>query len=534
MQRLRRDQQGFTLVEMMVALVVAAIFFTATAFTLASVLKGTSQTRDTQQSIDVISTQIEALRDLDYDALVMRYASGQVPSTAPNAQAITGPTSGKYWFDPDGAGPGATESLYWTNMPAGAPTPFPPVAPYQEITQNGVVYKVRTYVTVPAASVATSDPYKRITVKLTWKINGATYTKANSTYIAKTVRGLPLPSFTVGTGTTYTVERGARLVVAFKITNNGARDSWNLTTETTPFRSWDFDWFIDDDKDGSWDFTETTKLTDDYGGSDSGSAPETRTIETDETRYVIGVADIPNGASQMGTISLKINAQSKAQPAVPSKSMTHSVTVTNSSCGGCTFERVFLHNVSTSDDEFIDADGPSTVLQPIMLANSGLPGVDGSLPDYDTDRGNAFPGRVLNASAIGTSHQGPPFAPANQLAIWEYQAPQAYTLAKGKDTTVSLYLGSATGSAESVNVGVYLYVPGSTSAWAGGSASVSVPATGFQGMAFSFSMPNTDKPILNTQKVQIRVVANKDVVLAFDELTTYPALLEIPTTWPVV
>ena len=66
------DDGGFTLVEQVVALMIAAIVFTAAAYALIGGLKQSSFAQQNQQSADMLNQAVEDARALTYDQLAMR------------------------------------------------------------------------------------------------------------------------------------------------------------------------------------------------------------------------------------------------------------------------------------------------------------------------------------------------------------------------------------------------------------------------------------------------------------------------------
>jgi prepilin-type N-terminal cleavage/methylation domain-containing protein len=147
------DDGGFTLVEQVVALMIAAIVFTAAAYAMIGGLKQSSFAQQNQQSADMLNQAVEKARALSYDQLAMRPADLAVndPLNVGTCNCFNPTTGGK-----SGTG---VESLVLD--PAGQPATH-----VETVPQNAVTYTVRKYVTLPTDSVGAV--YKRLTVVVTW------------------------------------------------------------------------------------------------------------------------------------------------------------------------------------------------------------------------------------------------------------------------------------------------------------------------------------------------------------------------------
>ena len=141
MRRLRTDDDGFTIVEVIVAMVIiAGVMATALAF-LVSGLQTVVQGRQRQVATALATEALERVRALPYDTITVSSTGATPDSTA----IFAVPASGTYEFDADLAGhdiPGlsGTEPLI-LNAVSGRT---------RDVTEDNVTYRVHTYVTKTA------------------------------------------------------------------------------------------------------------------------------------------------------------------------------------------------------------------------------------------------------------------------------------------------------------------------------------------------------------------------------------------------
>ncbi|MGH8939241.1 MAG: type IV pilus modification PilV family protein, partial [Actinomycetes bacterium] len=220
-RRLQACDGGFTLVEQVVALLIATIVFTSLAYALLGGLAQGSLAQQNQQAADLLNQSIERSRALSYDSLAMR------PSDLNVSDPLNTGTCNCYNPTNDSKTGSGVEPLVLD--PAGSVNPHVRVS-----TQNGRPFTLRSYVTMPTDSVG--GAYKRLTVVVTWSSRGKSHTRVNSTLVAPTQRGLPLPDFKfTGSGSNLTQCRnpGDTLTYSFTVKNNGARDEWGITDAST-------------------------------------------------------------------------------------------------------------------------------------------------------------------------------------------------------------------------------------------------------------------------------------------------------------
>ena len=309
-ERLRAgDEDGFTLVETMVALGIAASVLLALLASTLFAVRATVTARQNQEAGNYLNQAIELTRSLDYGAITMR--TGDL---AGDPNIITTGAVPRY-----DVGTGA-EVLDVRDVGA--------VFPHVETkdTDNGR-FIVRRYITVPdGATVDTTGTpvVRRLTVEVSWTNGGTTRTRRAGTLITKTRTGLPLPYFTwayngpapvVDDKPTWVKNPGSAVDYGLVLNNQGARDSWQLAATTA---GWSY--YEDLDQDGIWSgdtITEpllTGALT---GPIEAGAAPF----------YVVAHRDI--GDTESGTSTTDFTATSVAQPSASPKAVSTRLSVQN-------------------------------------------------------------------------------------------------------------------------------------------------------------------------------------------------------------
>lgn len=240
----RAADAGFTLIEAVASLVIAALLLTAVAYATLGSLRGSTTARINQQAGDVLETTIEAARTAGISNLVM-YTADPDLTTARDSRLLTSgcPSGGTMCVsvpNPTGSGT-VTENLVTS------PAPGFQTDHIQKTStgDNNVTFTVSTYVTKPVDEA--NATYRHVTVFVTWTTYGKTHTRVDSTYVAATQRGLPLPSFKftcwalqcvgpplAGQVTPTPGQKAfpnAKVCFGFQITNLGFRDIFNLTAD---------------------------------------------------------------------------------------------------------------------------------------------------------------------------------------------------------------------------------------------------------------------------------------------------------------
>lgn len=240
-QRLPADSDaGVSLVEIIVAMSMAGIVLVALLGSSIVAARATVSARVNQQAGDLLTKSIEDMRSLDFAALSMR-----TTDLARDADIVGTPPA---WTVPNGAA-AAPEEIAADATGA----VFPHVSTVTANTNN-TVFTVKRYVT----KVAGNSAVKRVTVVAGWTDQTGPHTRAASTIVADTRRGLPLPSFVVsnGGGGVTNVSPGGRVVLPFFVRNLGAPDSFSLRVieGATAQGGWQF--YRDENCLGSLDDTQ--------------------------------------------------------------------------------------------------------------------------------------------------------------------------------------------------------------------------------------------------------------------------------------
>lgn len=155
----RRHDEGFALVEAMIAVTLAAIAATGITVAMGAASKGTATGRMTTAGTAVARTQIEAMRSIGSSR--MAHLTGSLAEDT----AVVNST-----FDPDGAGPLTAEAIISsaTGITSNTTT----------TTRDAVTYTSKTYITSAANSA------KRVTILVTWLMGTQPRKASLSTIVA--------------------------------------------------------------------------------------------------------------------------------------------------------------------------------------------------------------------------------------------------------------------------------------------------------------------------------------------------------------
>jgi Tfp pilus assembly protein PilV len=392
-RRTATPDDGFTLIEAVVSLVIAALMFMALAAGVAQALRSTLFARQNQHAADLLTQYVELTRGYSYDSIAMSTADSDFTTDTCGGTVVwpcAAGTGAARTFDPDGpSGPLPAEPVYAI---AGAAV-VPHVVNDATTVRNGTQYNIRRYITQPVTIGS-----RRLVVVLSWTINGQPHTRVTSTLIADTRRGLPLPKYTWAWNTIVSsVARGTTLNLGATLTNRGATDRWNLqATAKTPGGAtlpWTWTWYRDDNGDGIWEpATETVRLDTDHNGTwDSGL------LQTDEPMKVVAVTEVaPNETVQVDTVSL--SATSASQPNVAAQpDITRTISVQGFCV--CVFRQFYLRNAAEVGNVMVsNVNAEPATGNPL---NTNAPTAL-SLFDYDQDIDNPpAPGRTLLPGGTG-------------------------------------------------------------------------------------------------------------------------------------
>lgn len=538
--------EGFTLVESIVALLIAGIIFSALASSIIAGLQASLYSRQNQQATDFMTQRVEELRRMDFSTLAH-------DATDVSSAARTTSCTGGRCLTVDGvAEPVITDAA-------------PGITAYRRTITgadaNQTTYTVDTYVTNAVGEDA--DRIRRATVYVTWQNRGQVKTRSTTTLIAATQRGLPLPVFKlVPSSTSATVNHGARVTYHFTLTNQGAPDRWNLTlTGDTPAAPYHWELYADSDGNGTLDTSVDALLTDTTadGDIDTGRVDPSGSVSFFLSR-------VTNGAGTgTTTTSTTLNAASYAQPLATggSTSVALSTTVTDSAVGGstpttspttapsgtpadCTWPGTVpaATKPSTGGWSIVkntlhnDPSGATTTQQQLYM---GLAGPDeGLLPVYSTEASTLTGRTVKQSNPVNpTEAQVLTGGDKQRFADWTMQMPTATRVGGKAVLRFWVARSSADTGPYSVTAVLYSATPGATgsltrTALTSKTVSLSdLACAGFQEVYVE--LPLTETMIAKNDYFGVRVVnlAAADVRFAYDVATTsshpYPAALEAAT-----
>jgi prepilin-type N-terminal cleavage/methylation domain-containing protein len=439
---LRPDERGFTLVEMMIAIAVMALMFAGAALVLGSTIGGAAESRLKHHAVEAATEILEGTRAIDYASVATQNITADIAALSASGTDYIAPKSGfsgQYTFDPDGAaGPLSAEDVVLTNSAA--------IDPVQVLQRNGAQFTVWTIVSDPDST--SSVRVKRVTTRISWVQDGRTYVRTASTLVTETRRGLPLPNFTVGDDATIAAETDQVLHLPFSITNNGARDNWNISVTSSPSAAWTSAITLYRDNapaDGLYSAGEST-LTDVSGDS----TIDTGLIETDDARKLVGHIDlaawdaIAGNDVTAGTYTLTFSLVSASQPTTPAKTVTLTVQLNTPvvACG-CTYEDFNLLNAlpqSSADTNIVTGTMPATLSAPTLT----------TLPNYDKNKDSAAnSGRTIETGGTDYSENT-----STEIAKWEYQLGSANTVKTG-NITMNVWVAAENLAAGTVRLNGY-------------------------------------------------------------------------------
>lgn len=211
MKRLRtwlQHDEGFSLVEALVAIMLAALASAGVASALGTVNREGSRSRSTGVSTSIARAELEKVRVRGYPLL-----SHTADSLAGDA-AVEGGN-----FDPDGSGPLPTEAIVYAST--GIATPMTTTA------QGNITYTVRRYVTSAGTGV------RRLTVTVAWTEMGQPRTSSLSSLVASTAQPIVASSNALNSSGAGSVG----LTASAKATRGGGYDS-QTAGSTTPVSGW--------------------------------------------------------------------------------------------------------------------------------------------------------------------------------------------------------------------------------------------------------------------------------------------------------
>lgn len=537
------NSSGFSLVEAIVAIAITGVLLSAFALVAVSGIRGSSEARINQQAGDIIDSGLEAARTQTYSNLTMT-ASDATLGTDSRVVASGCPSSGAYCVSlPNASGSGSSLQSLVTSTATGYITQHVQTV---NSNTNKVVFTVATYISSPTDEASAS--YKRVTVYVSWTLEGQSHQRVGSTLIADTRRGLPLPHFTVTPilGSNFTVNPGTLITEGFTINNLGARDSFSFGPDSAVSGS-TVSYYLDDG-DGTYDAADTALTP-------AGGLVTTPSIEPTASATIWVLISVPSTATA-STTTITYTATSISQPGfgsgVSSQNQQVTINVTNSvitptpttsttpttttsptqstTPAACTAvgttattgTEYYLHNTSDGTNysgNQVNAFDP-------MAFSSNVPSAS-SLADFSqTDGYGNIGGRNLTASSANFSETD-----STKVATWQIQINKGGTTYSGT-TYLDVWAAPSSGSAsDTVSLKAMVgWGSGKKSlSWTNETGTATTTATGTasgtgcgQWREFIIAIPtNTFKPSNNDWiDVQLFNTGSKDVRLAYDT-TTY-------------
>lgn len=550
-RRVLSDDGGFTLVEQVVALMIAAIVFTAAAYAMIGGLKQSSFAQQNQQSADMLNQAVEKARALSYDQLAM----------VPGDLVVSDPlnTSTCNCYNPTNNSKTGTGVENLVLDAAGSLSPH-----VETVVQNHLVFTLRKYVTQPTDAVGAT--YKRLTVVATWSSQGKSHTRTSSTLVAPTQRGLPLPDFKFSATSPVgqCVNPTSTLVYSFVLKNNGARDAWIFQTAgSAGSPAWSY--YLDVNADGVYTSGTDTALANDA----ATGYPSTGLLEPTTSARVLAVASVPSAGSNpppytwnvtftvtsvaQTTYSQSIATATAVQSGVctttptPTSTATPTATVTptttptptptatpvpptqpaapcpafggapTASVSGGSLVPYTFHNGSVNTD--------NTTAQALLSINKSS-AVSTTLWNYSTD---------ISATAAGRSVLAPAGVGVPYVPDLRYTMPGASTI-KGT-ATVTMYARPVSGLSTanpSYSVTVEHLNSAGTTVVSGDTETATWPATawgctGFKAFTVSVDMGGSgwSVPANDVIRVTVKITNNNPMVLAYDT-TTFNSGMVLP------
>ncbi|HEX7167526.1 MAG TPA: prepilin-type N-terminal cleavage/methylation domain-containing protein [Acidimicrobiales bacterium] len=429
----RHGEGGFSLLETVVAITIAAVVFAAAGGVLVNMVTSTLVSRQNQRAADLASETLENLRGQDYGALAMVATDLNTDVTA---GVIRKASATQYFFDSDNETTGASAGELVVTSNAGIINPH-----ITSVKKGSTTYRVAVYATRATDSEIGSADYKRLTVRVSWQRSNHTHKRQTSTLVTRNRRGLPLPHFTLaGANVADPVPAGSPFSLWLTLTNRGARDAWNIANDETATpkpAGWTLVWYEDVDGNRAYTAGVDTPLPDTTGDS----IPDTGYLQTDEAFKIVGyVTTVYPGTT--GTVTFNLVATPTSEGGASSAATkTESVQITDPGTGctsGCAGEIVYyLHNNG-------DGAGPgsgSTSAFSVMGTSLTAPTRTSETDNYDTGHGTGLyassAGRWLEQSATATT------VTAGQSATFYVRTPSVTPVTV--NGTAKLFLCAAVG-----------------------------------------------------------------------------------------
>jgi type II secretory pathway pseudopilin PulG len=364
---------GLSLIEAVAALAVAAIILTGLAYATVGGVKASTAARVNQQAGDILESTIEKARTAGYDAVVM-YASDPDLTVSKDSRLVASgcPSGGSLCVslpNPKGAGT-VKENIVTSPAPGFLPNH---VTTAKDASTNEVPFTVATYVTSP--NDGTDATYKRVTVFVSWTQYGTSHVREGSTYVTETTRGLQLPHYTLNPLSGYpqiqTKNPGQEVMFGFRVENDGARDSWDITA-TDNTLAWAY--YADTDGDGQYTDGVDVALTD----NDGDGVRDTGLIDTKGHLDFWMIGTVPNSAANGSTYKANVQSTSVSQPTASTAIALQPVEVQVSTL--ITAPPTTPTATATPTPTSSETESPSPIPSPTETANSACTAVIDAAP----------------------------------------------------------------------------------------------------------------------------------------------------------
>jgi len=550
---LLRGDDGFTLIEAVVALAIAVIVFMALTFALIGGAHEVLLAQQNQQAGDVVNQVVEQARSINYDTLLMQ-DSDLTNSLDPNGSAIK--ACGCYNPNTDSTATG------WELLASG---PVGTIVPHAKtVSLNGLNYTVREYVTLAVDAKGAS--YKRLTVIASWTSLGKTHSRVYSTFISSTKRGLPLPNFKFtpasGSSLTSCASPGSTIGYAFTVKNNGARDQWLISTsQTSPATPVTWTYYIDSNGNRIYDAGVDQPLSNDA----TTGLPTTGLLDPNGTMNFFAFATAP---ATTGLLQVSFTATSGAISTYM-QTLTTNTTIQTVACTGATASPTPTSSSSstptptptptasapTQPDTSCPAVG--TALQagsksgtPVSysLYNPGQPSnttasqampvlkttpTQSTLYDYSTDLDAVSAGRKLLG---GVGNGSAPY-----VATWMYGMPSSSTIpadgngANHANGEVSIYASTGGNASATPTITATLQVVNGSTTTTIATGTYSTPSSGwgcnggFHKIWIYEDLPGTTITVPANAYIKLSISSSTAIYLAYGT-TSFPMEFSLPYT----
>lgn len=508
--RLSTDD-GFTLLESVIALVIVALVTSALAAAIVGGVRASLISRENQQAADFMTRALEQARQLDFASL------GHLSTDIASGDSRINGCGANKCVDV-GTGSEKLYSVTGAAIPTHAKT----------VNSNGIAFTISTYVT--QVSGTASAELKRVTVYATWLAFGRGHTRRISSLVTEAQRGLPLPRYTFTTSTAaVTANPGTRITYRLRLLNQGAPDRWNLVLSGSA-SSWNWRLYQDVDADGLYTNGTDTLLTDTNGDGmvDTGRLDPT-------TDFPILAVYNSATTDPAGSKTLTVTATSVAQPTAigASTSVNLVTTLTTGSVGptptptpttptptptpsstppppagpDCTWSSavptVTKPNASYSSTTYSLHNGTAgsiadTTAQAVSSMSWTAAGTH-AMAAMSTDV-NAQAGRTVNSSTVTTDAQALALSDTRQFVDWKVSTPAKTDI--GGTAVLKLWVGPVSGSLANPSLRVVAYA--GTIAIGSWTGTVSSSCTGWQ--LFYVSVPLTSTQVAKNSVYGVRIV----------------------------